>query len=244
MSSLTSAASRRVRHNRLAQERIDDGRESLTAYDLRLHGARYRLAARVEQRGVALDLGCGSGYGGEILSRSDVRLVGLDRNASTPRGSRSSPYVGIIRGEGLHLPFQNGAFTTVVMLEVIEHLDSPSRLLSEVYRVLSPDGVLILSTPNRNGLTKLLLKTIGWRNPFHLHEYNWEEMLRLLDAGFEVLDCRGLDFFKFGIESSLSRSEFLSRVFVDDLARIAPRVSSTMFFVCRKQRPGWVKNRR
>src|SRR3989304_4473984 len=123
MSSLTSAASRRVRHNRLAQERIDGGRESLTAYDLRLHGARYRLAARVEQRGVALDLGCGSGYGGEILSRSDVRLVGLDRNASTPRGSRSSPYVGIIRGEGLHLPFQNGAFTTVVMLEVIEHLD-------------------------------------------------------------------------------------------------------------------------
>lgn len=235
MHSSTFAAMRHAHGAQPARERISEDCVGLSAYDLHLHQTRYRLAARVEQRGVVLDLGCGTCYGGDILSRAGVRVVGFDRATPGPTSSQLSAYWGIIKGDCLHLPFRTEAFATVVMLELIEHLDNPKRLLAEVSRVMRADGILVLSTPNRNGLTKILLKAIGWKNPFHLHEYTRAEMVSLLDEGFEVLDHRGVDFFKFGIDSVLSRSQFLSRVFVDDLARATMRISSTMFFVCRKR---------
>ena len=60
------------------------------------------------------------------------------------------------------LPFKNEFFDVVTCLEVIEHLHNPDNLIKEIYRVLKPGGVLILSTPNLASLTNRLLLLLGY----------------------------------------------------------------------------------
>ena len=63
------------------------------------------------------------------------------------------------------IPLRDGAFDVIVCSEVIEHMEEPSDLLRELYRVLEPQGFLILTTPNEPNflsvVKRALLKTIG-----------------------------------------------------------------------------------
>ncbi len=54
------------------------------------------------------------------------------------------------------LPFRSATFDLVMMLEVVEHLADIPHILREIARVMKPDGVAILSTPNRLNVTSRL----------------------------------------------------------------------------------------
>ena len=56
--------------------------------------------------------------------------------------------IKIIQGDAQNLPFEDNSFNVVIATAVIEHLSQPSKLLSESYRVLKRDGILILTTPD------------------------------------------------------------------------------------------------
>jgi SAM-dependent methyltransferase len=49
---------------------------------------------------------------------------------------------------GEDIPFEERSFRFITALEVIEHLESPGRLLDQIARLLAPDGVALLTTPN------------------------------------------------------------------------------------------------
>lgn len=94
-------------------------------------------------RGRLLDIGCGSRpYRG--LFRGISRYVGVDLPAP---GVRADAYA-----DGLRLPFRDQSFDAVLCNEVLEHVRRPERLLSEAARLLRPEGVLILTTPQVWGL--------------------------------------------------------------------------------------------
>lgn len=92
------------------------------------------------------------------------------------------------------LPFKDGEFALVFAGEVIEHLGflSARRLLSEIFRVLSDKGYLLLTTPNgyRNILKKIL------RRPTicaHLDEFSFRQVRKLLvETGFEIIRSEGI----------------------------------------------------
>ena len=65
-------------------------------------------------------------------------------------------------GSNTKLPFEDGFFDVVTMLALIEHLeyDTTANLLGEVYRILRPDGVCILTTPAK--WVNILLKSMAW----------------------------------------------------------------------------------
>lgn len=52
-----------------------------------------------------------------------------------------------IIGDAENMDFKDGEFESVICLEVIEHTTSPEKLISEIYRVLAPNGTLLLSVP-------------------------------------------------------------------------------------------------
>src|SRR3984893_4551094 len=84
-----------------------------------------------------MDLGCGRGGVVELFWR-DVRLAaGLDPDAPSLAEHRA-PGMPVIRGRGEHLPFAGGSFDLIVCLWVLEHLERPDVVLSEVCRVLRP----------------------------------------------------------------------------------------------------------
>jgi SAM-dependent methyltransferase len=74
------------------------------------------------------------------------------------------------------LPGLELRFDVVTNFQVIEHLPEPARFLTAVRAALKPDGVLMLTTPNR-------LTSVS-ENPYHLREYTADELLALLQPIF------------------------------------------------------------
>jgi ubiquinone/menaquinone biosynthesis C-methylase UbiE len=102
-----------------------------------------------------LDLGCGRGGVVEVLWR-DVKLAaGLDPDVPSLAEHRAAG-MAVIRGRGEHIPFADESFDLIVSVWVLEHLERPEEVFSEVSRVLRPRGRFIFLTPNlRNPLLLL-----------------------------------------------------------------------------------------
>ena len=103
---------------------------------------RWRLGGKV------LDVGCGSGGSLAFLARLGWTCYGIEP------GPRSRTYAQDVLGLTVHqgplesCGFPDSFFDVVTMWHVVEHLANPPATLREIHRVLKPDGVLVLRTPN------------------------------------------------------------------------------------------------
>jgi 2-polyprenyl-6-hydroxyphenyl methylase/3-demethylubiquinone-9 3-methyltransferase len=111
---------------------------------------------------------------------------------------------------GLAIDYRHGGvetleeppFDLIVSLEVIEHVTDPALFLGHIARLLKPDGLLILSTPNRTPLSKLMIVTLAegfGRIPKGTHDWSKfitpEELASLLSAeGLAPEETRGITF--------------------------------------------------
>jgi SAM-dependent methyltransferase len=152
------------------------------------HMARYRFAQRFAAGKVVLDAACGSGYGAAMLAENATAVVGCDISPEAIEYARR--VYGASKGGALRveyceadcfaLPFPSARFDLVVAFEIIEHLENPEAFLKEMDRVLGPAGLLLVSTPNRLYYTE----ERGEINPFHRHEFTFDEFDRSLQAHF------------------------------------------------------------
>jgi SAM-dependent methyltransferase len=113
------------------------------------------VRGQLTDRSHVLDLGCGRGGVVELFWR-DVKLAaGLDPDVPSLAQHRAAG-MPVIRGLGEHLPFTGESFDLIVSLWVLEHLERPEEVFSEVRRVLRPGGHFVFLTPNlRNPLLLL-----------------------------------------------------------------------------------------
>ena len=164
-------------------ERIIPGKVDVDL--LNEHVARYTFAARLARGKRVLDAGCGAGYGSAELAQAADSVVGVDRAAEAIEFARASYGLPNLRFEQASceaLPHPGGSFDLVVAFEVIEHLDHWREFLLEARRVLAPAGQLVISTPNKLYYTESRGPTGA--NPFHVHEFNFEEFQSELQAVF------------------------------------------------------------
>jgi SAM-dependent methyltransferase len=90
------------------------------------------------------------------------------------------------------LSFLPASFDVVVCLEVVEHLRNPNGFLERVGEVLTKDGVLIVSTPNRTIINPGASLKDKPKNKFHLREYSREDFEALLKQFFDEVELFGL----------------------------------------------------
>jgi SAM-dependent methyltransferase len=104
------------------------------------------------------------------------------------------------------LPFEDGFFSAVTLLAVVEHLSPKSMqaLFAEIYRVLAPGGQVILTTPAAwsDGLLQLLAR-LNLVSPEEIHEHKFAYTLPLIGwyfgtAGFEMT-CLKFGYFELGL---------------------------------------------
>lgn len=97
------------------------------------------------RNGLLLDLGCGSGRVARALEGFG-RVVGSDLSAA-PLAADGAAGRRRLASSAFRLPFRDGVFDVVTALDVVEHLEDDGAALREMFRILRPDGVLILTVP-------------------------------------------------------------------------------------------------
>ena len=142
---------------------------------------------------VVLDLGCGNGMHTARAASIAVTVIGMDYYSEyldVARAVFSTPHLAFLEANVTRrLPFPDAHFTAVLCLDVIEHLVPRQAVLREIARVLTPDGVLLISAPNRATTWRRRLVEAGlfsFSDPDHKVEYTREEFCNeLAEAGFE-----------------------------------------------------------
>lgn len=145
------------------------------------HLARYCFAEPLCAGRRVLDAGCGVGYGSQRLAGAGATVIAVDNDAESLRYGRSHHPGGcFLQGDCVALPFRERSFDLVLAFEVIEHLSGWADLIREAARVLAPDGLFLVSTPNR-----LCYRAAGQApNPFHVHEFDYDEFREALAESF------------------------------------------------------------
>lgn len=153
------------------------------------HLARYQFASQYLAGKQVLDVACGLGLGSALLAKTAQKVFGVDVDQNSIAYARkqyqNNPRLTFQVGEANKLPFPDNFFDLIVSLETIEHVADYSGFLAESQRILKADGLLILSTPDRE-TTKKILIDIAYQNPFHLHEFSRQELKELLGQRFEI----------------------------------------------------------
>jgi 2-polyprenyl-6-hydroxyphenyl methylase/3-demethylubiquinone-9 3-methyltransferase len=152
----------------------------------------------------ALDVGCGAGLLAEPLARLGAHVTGIDAapeliEAARTHAGQSGLAIRYVAGEVGSL---EGRFDLVTALEVVEHVADPASFVRSLADKLAPGGLLLMSTPNRTGLSKLLTITLAegtGRIPRGTHDFDQflapEQLTALLaDAGLQVTATRGIAF--------------------------------------------------
>lgn len=93
--------------------------------------------------GIVLDIGCSDMYLKEYISKNS-KYIGLDYLTTASKLYTTSPN---IYADGQSLPIKSNSISSVVILEVLEHISNPLICINECYRVLEHGGKCIISTP-------------------------------------------------------------------------------------------------
>ena len=194
-------------------ERLHAG-NPLFGVDLARHRAAYRFAREQAQGNRVLDLGSGSGYGTAELAGAPALLAGLDR-VWPDRGARSAE-TNFVRGDLNALPLASDSFDLVVSFQVIEHLEDPTLYLEAMARLLRPEGLAILTTPN--------LLTSDRENPYHVHEYTGDELAGVLGQHFDAVEMRGVGMSEPASRYHQARLERIRRIVRIDPLRLRHRL--------------------
>jgi ubiquinone/menaquinone biosynthesis C-methylase UbiE len=114
--------------------------------------ARYKvLLKRLGTAKRVLDVGCGDGYLMGLVSPHCELAVGIDSELSGIKlaSARLRPFANCTVGQAscYNLPFTANCFDVILLADVFEHLEDPDLCIKELCRILTPNGTLLLTTP-------------------------------------------------------------------------------------------------
>jgi len=154
--------------------------------DIRLeHLHRYEWCLPYVAGKRVLDIACGEGYGSRLLARTATSVTGVDISDEAVEHAKAA-YAGddslvFIQGDAAQIPLPDRCVDVVVSFETIEHHDKHVEMMSEIRRVLTEDGVLIMSSPNKQIYSDLAGSD---HNHFHVKELYFSELDELLRQYF------------------------------------------------------------
>jgi 2-polyprenyl-3-methyl-5-hydroxy-6-metoxy-1,4-benzoquinol methylase len=144
------------------------------------------IAAKPNIKGDLLEVGCGQGRGVELLIKNSSTYLGIDKIQEVIDQLAEQFPESKFR-QAVIPPFsdlESNSFDTVVSFQVIEHIEDDLLFLKEIYRVLKPGGIAIISTPN-------ILQTLS-RNPWHIREYTSTQLTALCKKVFDAVKPMGI----------------------------------------------------
>lgn len=147
------------------------------------HYLRYVLAARLAEGRDVLDIASGEGYGSALLAKKARKVTGVDVSPEAVENSKSeysAPNLEFLQGDAASIPLPDNSVDLITSFETIEHHDRQEEMMAELRRVLRPDGLLMLSSPDR-----AVNEDLKGRNPYHVRELYKDELTGLVGRYFK-----------------------------------------------------------
>jgi methionine biosynthesis protein MetW len=173
-----------------------------------------KVVGKILPGSIVLDIGCSDGMLGRYLVKEkdcvvdgvDIDLVAIERCKGIYRKVICKDF----ERDSFLDEFQLRSYDYIVIADIIEHLVNPEKLLSEINKLIKPDGVIIFSIPNVNHIAlaiHLLLGSFnysknGLLDQTHLRFYTYETIVKLLQSN-------GLHLWEIDkVEKELNQTEF------------------------------------
>lgn len=150
------------------------------------HLHRYAVASEYIKDKVVLDIACGEGYGSNLMSEVASYIYSVDIDDETVQAARlkyNKNNIKFITGSASSIPVDSNSIDVVVSFETIEHHDKHDEMLEEIKRVLKPNGLLIISTPDKLYYSD----NRNYNNEFHIKELYKQEFKDLISIYFNKL---------------------------------------------------------
>lgn len=156
------------------------------------------LEKYVNDENKILDIGCGSGVISLFLASRGKQVLGIDISRSSINACREGAKNLGLKEKAVFkvvdFPREklNRKFDIVICSEVLEHIEEDEKAVEEIYNLLTPGGLLIISVPSKNAP----LYSLGYAKKFdikvgHLRRYNCQELNDLCRrAGFNIIETR------------------------------------------------------
>lgn len=158
------------------------------------HWHRYLFALQLAQEKKVLDIASGEGYGSALLASMALAVTGVDASEEAVQHA-SSKYrkenLKFVKGSLEKIPLKSGSVDLVTCFETIEHTSLHREAFTELGRVLTEEGILLLSTPDK---TEYSTKR-NYANPFHVRELERTELMELLRDFFPFVKLYGQRFY-------------------------------------------------
>jgi len=128
---------------------------------------KFEIIKKLVKGGLVLDLGCGTGFITEKLGN----VVGIDYSINMLKLCQKG--LNLVCANAELLPFKDNSFDTIISMTVLQDVDDVVSSVSEIKRVLKPDGRIILSVLNKKKIEEIrkVLKD-NFRNLSEKENYN------------------------------------------------------------------------
>ena len=183
------------------------------------HLQRYQSVSEFVKGKIVLDAACGEGYGSYILSNFADKVFGIDISIEAIEYARekyNNCNLEYRCASINNIPLQDNSVDVIVSFETIEHVtfDLQKEFLAEIKRVLKPDGILIISSPDKRTYSDIR----NFNNIYHVHEMYKDEFKNFLKKYF-----KNATFFKQGIDNKrLGIIEYDEEFILEEVKLIKP----------------------
>jgi ubiquinone/menaquinone biosynthesis C-methylase UbiE len=148
------------------------------------HLHRYALALNYVENKIVLDIASGEGYGSNLLSKKAKFVYGVDIDKSAVLNARnkySHNKIQFLEGSTSKIPLKSSSVDIVTSFETIEHHDEHEQMMIEIKRVLKPNGILFISSPDKLHYSDYR----NYKNEHHKKELYKKEFNNLLMTSFK-----------------------------------------------------------
>jgi len=158
------------------------------------HESADLIEARTNKmKGKIFDIGCGHGFFLQEMNRRGWQVSGLEISKTGRRFIKRTMDLAVFSEPLENLSLPSNTFDVVTLFYVVEHVIDPLLLLTEIRRILKPDGFVLIRWPHTTPIVKILgplsKKLDLYHTPFHLYDFSPSTIETLLSlSGFGSIE--------------------------------------------------------
>jgi len=185
---------------------------------------RLRVIDHLSKKGKLLDIGCAYGFFLELAKEDGWDANGLEISKHAYSYARNKLKLRVKNMPLENAKIKSNSFDVVTLFDVIEHVPDPQSMIKEIKRIVRPNGLVVITTPN---IGTFAAKVLGdkWeevrRVREHIYFFSGKTLKSMLERnGFQILRTESAGRY-FHVKSAIERGKFYSKPIFNILERIS-----------------------